>query len=189
MDERQTDDKYDRRSDDKPFGPEVSIGLVCDVCHKPLFGSANIFCTTCRAPLCEECSHKEGCDEKSASAVYGPLANEMLVTTADYGDPESVHDCLATLADRLVAQLLACCPAKLEAVVYGVESIGAKATDLRLMLEDWHEQATILSCLCGHNPGKVLDDIAEYLSKAIVNISPVGSHSDKLSDPKVPPTS
>ena len=32
--------------------------------------------------------------------VYGPLANEMLATTA-YGDHESVRDCLATLADRL----------------------------------------------------------------------------------------
>lgn len=44
----------------------------------------------------------------------------------------------------------------------------------------------IPDCLCGSNPGKVLDDIAEYLNKAIADISLVDSHSDKLSDSKVP---
>ncbi len=113
-----------------------------------------------------ECSHDAGRSDKSSTnepAVYGPLANEMLSTTADYGDHESVRDCLATLADRLE---------NLEEVVdvvyAGVESIGAKAltdsvADFRLMLEDWHEQSTIFDCLCGNNPGKVLDDIAKYL--------------------------
>ena len=42
---------------------------------------------------------------------------------------------------------------------------------LRLTLGDWFEQAIILECLCGHNPGKVLDDIAEYLARlAVVEI-------------------
>lgn len=51
-----------------------------------------------------ECNHGTGCGEKSSQyepTVYGPLANEMLSTTADFGNHESVRDCLATLADRL----------------------------------------------------------------------------------------
>lgn len=51
--------------------------------------------------------HITATDEPTA---YGSLANEMLSTTVNFGDHESIRDCLATLADRLE---------NLEVVVYG----------------------------------------------------------------------
>ena len=73
-----------------------------------------------------ECNHDTGCGNKSSTdepTVYGPLAQEMLFVTVDYGDHESVRDCLATLADRLE---------NLEVVVYGNSS--NKSCSVRIVL-------------------------------------------------------
>ena len=81
MDERQT------IGNEKPLGSTETV-LICVECSSVIPGTSNWFCTLCRAVLCERCLdgsiHK--CDEPT---VYGPLVQEILSTTADYGDHES----------------------------------------------------------------------------------------------------